>query len=274
MLSVLMLGDVVGDPGLEALERGLPGLISQYQADFVVVNGENAAGGFGLSTQTLERILAAGADAVTSGNHVWEKRDFWPELERNERMLRPANYPKGTAGRGWLNLSAKGANQRSISVVNLQGREFMTPIDCPFAVFDALYEAHMAQDASLRGLILVDFHAESSREKEALGLYLDGRVSLFVGTHTHVQTADERLLPQGTAYITDLGMTGSADSILGMDAETCLRRAKNQVLYKMEAASATVSTSEATVLIQGIAARFDQDSGKALSIERINHPLK
>jgi metallophosphoesterase (TIGR00282 family) len=264
-LGLVMIGDVVGEPGLAALERFLPSLIRETGAALAVVNGENAAGGFGLSAATLGRILAAGADVVTSGNHVWEKRDFWPVLEEDRRVLRPGNYPAGTAGRGWIRtekpLPAEGPPV-SWLVVNLQGREFLPPIDCPFQCFDALWE----REGGAVPLTLVDFHAESSREKEALGYYLDGRASLVAGTHTHVQTADERILPGGTAYITDLGMTGAADSVIGMDPKICLDRARYQVLYRMECAQ----EGPQGLVIQGIRVELDRKTGRALAVERIS----
>jgi metallophosphoesterase (TIGR00282 family) len=261
-----MIGDVVGDPGLEVLEARLPGLIRENAADFVVVNGENAAEGFGMTEAVLNRIIAAGADVVSSGNHVWEKRDFWPVLETESRVLRPGNYPAGTPGRGWVRLEkAQSAGGPPVSwlVVNLQGRELMALIDCPFRCFDAILTAGEAPAPSV---ILVDFHAESTREKEALAYYLDGRASLVAGTHTHVQTADERVLPGGTGYITDLGMTGAADSVIGMDPKICLDRVRNQVLYRMECAKAGVSGA----VVQGIAAEIDGATGKTLSLQRIS----
>jgi metallophosphoesterase (TIGR00282 family) len=237
-----------------------------------VVNGENAAAGFGMTEVSLKRILAAGADVVTSGNHVWEKREFWPFLETEERVLRPANYPAGSAGRGWRLVKsapaspgdgAAGAGKPPVSwlVVNLQGRELMQTIDCPFRCFDAIRELPEFQGPE-RPLVIVDFHAESSEEKEALAYYLDGRASLIAGTHTHVQTADERILPQGSAYITDLGMTGVAESVIGMDSEICVNRARLQVLYRMECAAGQG-------LIKGIAAEIDGETGKAVSIKRL-----
>ncbi|MDR3276635.1 MAG: YmdB family metallophosphoesterase [Treponema sp.] len=263
-VRALMVGDVVGDPGLLALEAALPGLIQEHRADFVVVNGENAAGGFGLSADTLARILAAGADVVTSGNHIWEKRDFWPVLEigADRCILRPANYPVVCPGRGWFRLEKAGT---AWAVINLQGRELMTLIDCPFKTFDAIYQEISGEKPPLP-IIIVDFHAESTREKEALGLYLDGRAALMAGTHTHVQTADEQLLPGGTAYMTDLGMTGARESILGMDSSICLNRARNQVLYRMEAAK-SVPGQELTC--QGVLVEIDAGTGKAVSIHRI-----
>jgi calcineurin-like phosphoesterase len=279
-----MVGDVVGAPGLEVLEALLPGLVRKYDADFVTVNGENAAAGFGLTAETLERILAAGADVVTSGNHVWEKRDFWPLLDTETRILRPANYPNGTVGRGWLSIEKPRGSGAVFSwvVINLQGRELMPATDCPFRKFDIIVneeipsameeKSRMPEDparnpqAGSEPVILVDFHAESSREKEALGFYLDGRASLVAGTHTHVQTADERILARGTGYITDLGMTGVTNSIIGMDTSICLDRARTQVLYRMECAKVS---DHQPAEIRGVIAEFDGVTGRAVSIERI-----
>ncbi|MDR2536996.1 MAG: YmdB family metallophosphoesterase [Treponema sp.] len=249
-----MIGDVVGEAGLLALESLLPPLIEEYKAAFVVVNGENVADGFGMTAPDLDRILAAGADVVTSGNHVWEKRDFYPTLESETRVLRPANYPAGSAGRGWVMIEKAGLNWL---VVNLQGRELMTPIDCPFKAFDAIKQTAQTP------LILVDFHAEATKEKESLTHYLDGRASLVVGTHTHVQTADERILSSGTGCITDLGMTGVIESVIGMDKKICLDRARTQILFRMECAHGVSA-------VQGIVAGIDPETGKTLTIQRLN----
>jgi metallophosphoesterase (TIGR00282 family) len=281
ILKAIMIGDVVGDPGLEALEAQLPPLIRETQADLIVVNGENAAAGFGMTEADLKRILAAGADVVTSGNHVWEKREFWPVLDAEPRMLRPANYPKGSAGRGWIKLDKEARFGSVVSwlVINLQGRELMSPIDCPFKSFDAILRNFCPSISDIQALhsgdsmlalpsnpglaVLVDFHAESTLEKEALAYYLDGRASLVAGTHTHVQTADERILPNGMGYITDLGMSGVIDSVIGMDTKICLDRSRNQVLYRMECAKGPGS-------IQGIIAEIDSSTEKAVSIKRIS----
>ncbi|MDR0760702.1 MAG: YmdB family metallophosphoesterase [Treponema sp.] len=269
-LRVIMIGDVVGVPGLDTLDSLLPQLIREYSADFTVVNGENAAEGFGMTEGVLKRILGAGADVVTSGNHVWEKREFWEVMESESRILRPANYPEPAAGRGWLCVEKAGASWLAI---NLQGREFMTPIDCPFRTFDAvIQDAAIKSEAANAGgpIVLVDFHAESTREKESLAYYLDGRASLIAGTHTHVQTADERILPKGSGYITDLGMTGVINSIIGMDEKICLDRARNHVLYRMECAKPGPGHVSA---IQGIFAEIDRDTGKALAVRRISRAL-
>jgi calcineurin-like phosphoesterase len=277
-----MIGDVMGEPGLTVLEQRLPGLIREYNVDFTVVNGENAAAGFGLNQECLKRILGAGVDVITTGNHIWEKREFWPFLDKEERVLRPCNYPEGSAGHGWIRLRKVDLDYL---VVNLQGREYMTAIDCPFRTFTRLMDSQWDSDIhpllspsgdlpefavrrSIRAMgcgavSLVDFHAESTREKESLGYYLDGKVSVVAGTHTHVQTADERILPQGTGYITDLGMTGIGDGVIGMDKTICLDRARNQILYRMECAAQGCSA------VEGILAELDRDSGQALNLRRI-----
>jgi hypothetical protein len=253
----LLLGDVVGPAGLAALAAGLPTLRAECGTAIVVANGENAAAGFGLSAETAAAIMAAGVDVITSGNHVWQKRDFWPVLEAEPRVLRPANYPPGLPGRGLWTGELGG---QAWAVINLQGREDMYPIDCPFRAADAVL-------ASLEPgcLILVDFHAESCDEKEALGLYLDGRVACLAGTHTHIQTADEKILPKGSAYITDLGMVGPENSVIGMRADICVRRSLTQVPYKME-------VEESPASICGILVDIDPGSGRALRAERVHVP--
>jgi metallophosphoesterase (TIGR00282 family) len=282
VLRVICLGDVVGDPGLEAIERLLPPLIEETSADFVMLNGENAAAGFGLTLAQLTRILATGVDVISSGNHIWEKRDFWQTLETEERILRPLNYAEGSPGRGWVRIEKPSRSGTPVSWValNLQGRELMTAIDCPFKAFDS-FEANLLSPAgtaenSLPGelhtpsekpVILVDFHAESTLEKEALAYYLDGRAGIVAGTHTHIQTADERLLPKGTAYITDLGMCGLIDSsVIGMDTKICQERARSQVLYRMEAAK---PSEDHKSVLKGILVELDAASKKPLSIKRL-----
>ena len=252
-----MIGDVVGEPGLKTLETSLPALINENNIDFVVVNGENAADGFGMTANDYNRIVAAGADVVTSGNHVWEKRDFWPTLENKKNMLRPANYPAGAPGAGFFLVQKNNVNWL---VINLQGRELISAIDCPFQCFDHIVKNQEETNA----VVLVDFHAESSREKETLAYYIDGRASLIAGTHTHIQTADERILPKGSAYITDLGMTGITKSVIGMDPKICYERFSKQVQYQMKTA---VSTEPGEV--HGVIAEIDADTGKAISIKRI-----
>ena len=280
ILKVAMIGDVMGDAGLEVLEKCLPLLFLQEQwPDFIMVNGENSANGFGINAEALSRMLAAGVDVVSSGNHVWEKRDFWPLLESEKRVLRPANYADAP-GRGCVKILKEIRGKRyAFLAVNLQGREFMNPIDCPFRCFDAIEKKQSeapsvytypeplnANEAGTeKTFVLVDFHAESFREKEAFGFYLDGRASVVAGTHTHVQTADEKILPKGTAYISDLGMCGITDAVIGMESKICIDRARNQVLYRMEAAA-----SGNRILVQGILAEIDGETGKALAIRRFS----
>jgi metallophosphoesterase (TIGR00282 family) len=281
IVKAAMIGDVVGNHGLETLEAKLPALIKEHQIDFVIVNGENAAEGFGITEKDFQRIIAAGADIVTSGNHVWEKREFWSVLSSEKSMLRPANYPstpetsQDVPGVGFAS-----ANKEGIYwiVINLQGRELMNAINCPFICFDHILNIHIGAATETHPLfkadgtpiprsmpiILVDFHAESSREKEALAYYIDGRVAVIAGTHTHIQTADERILPNGSAYITDLGMTGNVDSVIGMDPKICLERVRKQVLFHMETAA-----SDKPGKMQGIIAEIDTDTGRTISINRI-----
>jgi len=281
IVKAAMIGDIVGNQGLETLESQLPGLIREENIDFITVNGENAAEGFGMTESDYKRIIAAGADVVTSGNHVWEKREFWEVLETEKNMIRPANYPssweisQSVSGTGFVSIYKKDINW---IVINLQGREYMSAINCPFQVFDRLIKMFEGRASDLHPLIesdgatapyalpliLVDFHAESSREKEALAYYIDGRASLIAGTHTHVQTADEKILPKGSAYITDLGMTGNIDSVIGMNPSICLNRARKQVLYHMEPA-----VSDKPGKIQGVIAEIDAKTGSAVSIKRI-----
>jgi 2',3'-cyclic-nucleotide 2'-phosphodiesterase len=265
MVRAAMIGDVVGEPGIKVLEDNLPRIIKDNVVDFIVVNGENAADGFGMTEVTLKRMLACGVDVVTSGNHIWEKREFWPFIDPVNKILRPANYSGNAPGRGWLCTEKAGANW---IIINLQGRELMTPIDCPFRCFDNIIN-ESAMPADTFPVIMVDFHAESSREKEALGHYLDGRAALLAGTHTHVQTADDRILPKGTAYITDLGMTGITNSVIGMDTKICLDRTRKQVLYRMEPAVNHQAGDKCNGEVQGIIAEIDTESGKAVSIRRI-----
>lgn len=258
MFTILLIGDVVGESGLSILASSLSAVKSKYKANFTIVNGENAADGFGMTAASAAAIFAAGADIITSGNHIWEKRDFMSVLDSDSRILRPANYPPPAPGRGYV-LIEKGGEK--LLVINMQGREFMKPIDCPFMTFDKIYNECGGENSGV--LTIVDFHAESEREKEALAFYVDGRALVLAGTHTHVQTADERLLPGGTAYITDIGMTGSTDSIIGMDKQVCIKRMQTHVQYKMECAKSAGS-------VQGIAVQVE--GGKAESIERWTAP--
>jgi len=258
LVKVAMIGDVVGALGLQTLEAKLPVLVKDHNIDFVTVNGENTAEGFGMTEADFRRIIAAGADVVTSGNHVWEKHEFWQILENEKNMLRPANY-FGAPGSGFVIIEKNGV---SWLVINLQGRELMSYIDCPFQCFDRCFIE--AQSIINTQVIIVDFHAESSREKETLAYYIDGRASLIAGSHTHVQTADERVLPKGSAYITDLGMAGITDSVIGMDPKICQERFFRQIQFQMKTASSAENGK-----LQGVITEIDADTGKALSIKRI-----
>jgi 2',3'-cyclic-nucleotide 2'-phosphodiesterase len=257
---VLMIGDLIGKPGRQAVERLLPGLREERGIDFVTANGENVAGGMGLTPSTAEALLGAGVDVITSGNHIWDKREIYPYLETTDRVLRPHNYGSHEVpGRGWGVFDALDGSH--VAVVNLQGRTYMQPIDNPFTDADALLDDSTAPEP-LPPIRLVDFHCEITSEKNALGLYLDGRVSAVVGTHTHVVTGDERILPGGTAYQTDLGMTGPVWSVIGFDPKTVLPRFINALPTRFEVGDGPVVFNAAQIDI-------DPATGRALAIERI-----
>jgi metallophosphoesterase (TIGR00282 family) len=255
-MRLLFVGDVVGRPGRRAVAQWLPALRRDLRADFVVVNGENSAGGFGITPETFNDITAAGADVVTGGNHIWHTREAPALLDGEPRLLRPANYPAGAPGRGAA-VFPSAAGPR-VGVLNLEGRVFMQPLLSPF---DYGREAAERLRAETR-VIFVDFHAEATSEKAALAWHLDGRVSAVVGTHTHVQTADERVLPQGTAFITDAGMTGPRDSIIGMSSQTVLPRFLSLLPARFEVAAGPAQ-------LNGVLVEIDPDSGRALRIERV-----
>jgi metallophosphoesterase (TIGR00282 family) len=256
-VKALMLGDVVGQSGLKALFAGLGPLVRSTGAALVVANGENAQGGFGIGKEEADKLFAMGVQVITSGNHVWERPGAAELLDSSPLLLRPANYPPGAPGSGLAYLQSGGVEW---AVLNLQGREDMSAIDCPFRKADEL----LARIESERpgALILVDFHAESVEEKEALAFYLDGRIAALCGTHTHVQTADERLLPKGTGYITDLGMTGPSESVIGVKTEICIRRGLSQMPIKMEAA-------EGDGFISGVLFGIDAETRLCVSVERV-----
>jgi metallophosphoesterase (TIGR00282 family) len=259
---VLMIGDVIGKPGRVVIERFLPGLREERGIDFVTANGENLAGGMGLTVSTAEALLENGVDVITSGNHIWDKKEIFPFLESSDRVLRPLNY--GThevPGRGWGTYHA--LDGTDIAVINLQGRTFMQPIDNPFAEADRLFDEASEPLPPVR---LVDFHCEITSEKNALGLYLDGRASVVVGTHTHVVTGDERILPNGTAYLTDLGMTGPIWSVIGFDPKTVLPRFMNALPTRFE-------VGEGAVVLNACQIDVDPATGRALQIERIQRLL-
>jgi len=257
-MKILMVGDIVGGPGRTIFARIVAAMKSKGQADFVVANAENAAGGKGLTRQLADELFAAGADVLTLGDHTWDQRDLVTSIDREPRIIRPANFAPGCPGQGWFNAESPGGR---ITVINLVGRTFMGPNDCPFRTADAI----LTREKNLGRIILVDIHAEATSEKCALGRYLDGRVTAVVGTHTHVQTADERLLPKGTAFITDLGMTGPKDSIIGREAESVMVRFLKGMPAKFE-----VGTDDVT--LEAVVIDADPVTGKASRITRIQEP--
>jgi metallophosphoesterase (TIGR00282 family) len=251
----LAIGDIVGRPGRQAIHELLPGLRRQYGLDLVVANGENAAGGFGLTVSTAEELLSDGVDVLTSGNHIWAQKEIIPYLDGDLPILRPLNYPSGVSGRGYL-ITGK------TMVVNLIGRTFMSNYDCPFRGMDNL----LAELKTKPAVIIVDFHAEATSEKVALGRYLDGRVSAVLGTHTHVGTIDTQLLPGGTAYVTDIGMTGPTDSIIGDDAEAVIQRFLTMMPHHL-------SVGKGKPVLNAVMVEVDENSGRANRIERICQEL-
>lgn len=246
-----MIGDIVGRPGRQAVKELLPGLRQQYGFSLVIANAENVAGGLGLTSTTARELLSAGVDVMTSGNHIWAQKEIYPHLEREMPILRPLNYPPGVPGKGYV------VNHQAM-VVNLIGRTFMGDVDCPFRAIDQL----LTEVKPKPPVIIVDFHAEATSEKVAMGRYLDGRVSAVLGTHTHVGTIDSRLLSQGTAYVTDVGMTGPIDSVIGMEPEIVIQRFLTGIPHRM-------SVAEGRTMFNAISVRVDEESGRATSIDRI-----
>ncbi len=259
-LRVLILGDVVGQPGCRALFVGLPDLARKLRADLVIANGENAADGFGLTPEIAERMFKSGVHVITSGNHIWQKREIYPLLKTSDTLLRPENYPvisgpDAIPGKGHCIVTVR---DLPVLVLNLEGRVNLSPLRDPLQIGKSI----LKQYRSRTRISIVDFHAEAVEEKEALGLFLDGEASAVIGTHTHVQTADERILPGGTAYITDIGMTGPTESVIGMRRETALTRSLTQMPLKMEVQNSTAE-------IWGVLVEIDPSSGKAARIERV-----
>lgn len=254
-IHILLIGDIVGDAGMRALFVGLRGLIRRTGAKLVIANGENAADGYGLTPDLVERILGFDIDVITSGNHIWHHSSLHPTLDLEERLLRPENYLSDAPGHGWCAVDVLGLK---VGVLNLQGRYSLPSLRCPFQTADIA----VAALRKLSPVIIVDLHAESAEEKESLALHLDGRVSAVIGTHTHVPTADERILPRGTAYITDVGMTGPTGSVIGFDPRTSVQRSLTQMPLKL-----SVADSEAVV--NAVCVEVDTVSGRAVLIERV-----
>ncbi len=251
MVLVLAIGDIIGKPGRQAVKRLLPGLKQQYGLNLVIANGENVAGGLGLTSTTAIELLDAGVDVLTSGNHIWARKEIIPYLDGEMPIIRPLNYPPGVPGRGYL-------IKKHAMVVNLIGRTFIGDFDCPFRAMDQL----IAELKPKPPVIIVDFHAEATSEKMALGRYLDGRVSAVLGTHTHVGTIDAQLLPHGTAYVTDIGMTGPINSVIGDDTESVLQRFLTALPHHL-------SVGQGKTMFNAVLVRVDDKSGKAVSIDRI-----
>ena len=259
-VKLLFIGDIIGKPGREALSRELHRIVDKHRVDLVIANGENAAGGFGLTAETAQELFKCGVQMLTSGNHIWDKKDALEYIKREERIVRPANYPEGTPGRGATVVRTPGGIK--VGILNLEGRVFMNNLDCPFRCADR----EIAKLKEETPIIFVDFHAEATSEKVSLGWHLDGRVSAVIGTHTHVQTADERILTAGTAYMTDAGMTGSFDSVIGVRKEDAIEKFITQRPAKFEVAKKDIR-------INGVVIEVDEKSGLALSIERINQAV-
>lgn len=258
-MRVLFIGDIVGRPGRRIAEKALGPFRDREKVDVVVANGENAAGGSGLTPEITKELLSSGIDVLTSGDHIWKKREIYDLLACTNRVVRPLNYPRGAPGKGYTVIDIPG--QGKLAVINLIGRVFMDAVDCPFiAVREVVSEIRR-----ITPNILVDMHAEATSEKVAMGWYLDGEVSAVIGTHTHIQTADEKILPDGTAYITDCGMTGPYDSVIGRKKEKVLERFLTQLPARFEMATGQPE-------MHGVILDLDPATGKALKISRIQHP--
>jgi metallophosphoesterase (TIGR00282 family) len=258
-INVLLIGDIIGEPGRKALFLGLSEIVKEERADFVIANAENAAGGFGITAKIAGKLYAYGIDCLTTGNHVWRNREVYKIIDNDQRLLRPLNYPNGAPGRGWTVIE-KG--EVKLAIINLLGRVYMDPVDCPFRT--ARREISPIRKKTKN--IVVDFHGEATSEKIAMGWWLDGQVSAVVGTHTHVQTADESVLPGGTAYITDIGMTGPFDSVIGMKKEGALGRFLTLIPSKFSVATDDIRLNAVVVTIETA-------TGKAKSIRRIQHKV-
>ena len=254
-MKIFSIGDIVGRPGRQIVHRLLGSLREEYGIDFVIANGENAAGGFGLSVSTAHELLGDNIDVITSGNHIWAQKDILPCLDSDLPILRPLNFPPGVPGRGYI-VAGK------VLVVNIIGRTFMNDVDCPFRAMDSL----LKEISPRPKIIMVDFHAEATSEKVAMGRYLDGRVSAVLGTHTHVGTIDLQILPGGTAYVTDIGMSGPSDSIIGDEAESVIQRFLTAMPHRL-------SVGKGKPVLNSILIEVDDKSGKALHAERITREI-
>ena len=255
-MRILMIGDVIGRPGRRALREALPGLREEHAVDLAIANGENAAGGLGLTSETAKELFDSGVDVITSGNHIWDQKEIIPFLEGDMAIIRPLNYPPGVPGRGYIVMG-------EVLVLNLLGRTFMGSFDCPFRAVDRLLEDLVDRPA----VIIADFHGEATSEKVAMGWYLDGRVSAVLGTHTHVGTVDVRLLPKGTAYVTDVGMTGPVDSVIGDDVDAVIRRFLTQLPHRL-------SVGKGSVVLNSVLVDVDERTGRATGITRVDRGVE
>jgi hypothetical protein len=260
-MNILFIADIVGKPGRQAVEAALAAIRSDRGVDFVIANCENAAGGFGVTPEIAQGLFDLGIDVLTSGNHIWDKREVYDYLEKEARLLRPANYPAENPGRGVAIGRARGL---SIGVVNLQGRVFMQAIDCPFRLMTRRLLKELEGKVDL---IFVDFHAEATAEKVAFGWYVDGRVAAVVGTHTHIQTADARILPGGTAYLTDAGMTGAIDGVIGIKKELAIERFLKQTPNRFEVATQNVRC-------MGVLYEVDEVARRVTRLEPFNRSIE
>ncbi|MDD5596075.1 MAG: TIGR00282 family metallophosphoesterase [Candidatus Omnitrophica bacterium] len=259
-MKILFIGDIVGSPGRNAIKELLPGLKKEHHLDFVVANAENASGGSGITLKVSEELFASGVSVLTSGDHIWKKREIFEIINQDERILRPINFPAGAPGRGEnIFKTEKGVK---IGVINVQGRVFMEALECPFRAVRKAIEI-LSKESKI---IIIDMHAEATSEKIALGWYVDGLASAVLGTHTHIQTADEKILPQGCAYITDVGMTGPYDSVIGRRKEDVLERFITAIPIRFEVA-------EGDIQLHGVVLDIDESTGKAKSIVRIQKKL-
>jgi 2',3'-cyclic-nucleotide 2'-phosphodiesterase len=261
-LRCLVIGDVIGKPGRQALGHALPDLRRELELDLVIANGENLAAGMGITPGLAEELFAAGVDVITSGNHVWDKREVYPYLDTDAALLRPINYPHDAPGRGWL--VHRTGDGVEVAVINAMGRVTMNQLDSPFVALDELLDGSGQELPAVR---IVDFHCELTSEKNAMGIYLDGRVSAVCGTHTHVATADERILPRGTAYVSDIGMTGPLYSIIGFSPESVLPRFINALPTRFEVGAGPV-------LFNAVQLDIETASGRAVAIERLTRVVE
>ena len=260
-MKILFIGDIVGKPGRKAVREILPSLISDHGINFVIANCENAAAGFGVTKDIIEELFGYGINVLTSGNHIWDKREIYDFIEDYENLLRPANYPEGTPG--WGSVASPSPCGQTIGVINLEGRVFMRYLDCPFKKA----QEELKNLKTFTSIVIVDIHAEATSEKKALAWFLDGKVTAVLGTHTHVQTADNEIFPQGTAYISDAGMTGAFSSVLGMKVDHVLERFLTQIPNRFEAAKHDVR-------LQGVVIDIDEQTWKSKDIYRISEKLQ